>query len=56
MLKVAVLNAWGSLRTWQSHVVAHALPYKQIDSYLGIFEALSGMPVEVTFISFSEKS
>ncbi|MDO4432667.1 MAG: 1,3-beta-galactosyl-N-acetylhexosamine phosphorylase, partial [Aerococcaceae bacterium] len=53
-LKVALLNAWGSLRTWQSHMVAHELPYKQIYSYLGIMEVLSGAAVDVTFISFDE--
>ncbi|MBS4455395.1 1,3-beta-galactosyl-N-acetylhexosamine phosphorylase [Tuanshanicoccus lijuaniae] len=53
-LKVALLNAWGRLRTWQSHMVAHELPYKQIYSYLGIMEALSGAAVEVEFISFDD--
>lgn len=53
-LKVAILNAWGSLRTWQSHMVAHELPYKQIYSYLGIMETLSGAAVDVTFISFDD--
>ncbi|UJF15349.1 1,3-beta-galactosyl-N-acetylhexosamine phosphorylase [Jeotgalibaca sp. MA1X17-3] len=53
-LRVAVLNSWGALRSWQSHMVAHALRYKQIYSYQGILEALSGMPVDVTFISFDE--
>lgn len=53
-LKVAILNCWGSLRTWQTHMVAHALWYKQIYSYLGILEALSGASVEVSFISFDD--
>lgn len=53
-LKVAILNAWGKLRTWQSHMVAHELPYKQIYSYLGIMEALSGASVDVQFISFED--
>lgn len=53
-LRVAILNSWGTLRSWQSHMVAHALRYKQIYSYQGILEALSGMPVEVTFLSFDE--
>lgn len=53
-LKVAILNAWGSLRTWQTHMVAHALPYKQIYSYLGILEVLSGASVDVQFISFDD--
>ena len=53
-LKVAILNAWGRLRTWQAHMVAHELPYKQIYSYLGIMEALSGASVDVSFISFDD--
>ncbi len=53
-LKVGILNAWGKLRSWQTHMVAHALWYKQIYSYLGILEALSGMKVEVCFLSFDE--
>ncbi|MGL5540434.1 MAG: 1,3-beta-galactosyl-N-acetylhexosamine phosphorylase, partial [Erysipelotrichaceae bacterium] len=51
---VAILNAWGSLRSWQTHMVAHALWYKQIYSYLGVLECLSGMNVEVRFLSFDE--
>lgn len=54
VLKVAILNAWGALRSWQTHMVAHALWYKQIYSYQGILESLSGMPVEVSFISFDD--
>lgn len=53
-LKVGVLNAWGKLRTWQSHMVAHELPYKQTYSYMGIMEVLSGAAVEVEFISFDD--
>lgn len=53
-LKVAVLNSWGKLRTWQTHMVAHALWYKQIYTYLGVIEALSGMSVDVNFISFDD--
>lgn len=52
--KVAVLNAWGKLRSWQTNQVAHALWYKDIYSYIGVIEALSGMPVEVDFISFDD--
>ncbi|MEG0267967.1 MAG: 1,3-beta-galactosyl-N-acetylhexosamine phosphorylase, partial [Carnobacterium sp.] len=29
-IKVAILNSWGKIRTWQTHMVAHALWYKQI--------------------------
>ena len=53
-LKVAVLNAWGSLRTWQTYMVAHEIPYKQTYSYIGILEVLSGANVDVEFISFDE--
>ena len=53
-VRVAVLNAWGKLRTWQTHMVAHALWYKQIHTYLGVIEALAGLPFDVRFISFDE--
>lgn len=53
-LKVAFLNSWGKLRTWQTHMVAHALPYKQTYSYFGLLEALSGANVDVSFISFDD--
>lgn len=53
-LKVAVLNAWGKLRSWQTHITAHGKTYKQSYSYHGILEALSGAPVDVSFISFED--
>lgn len=53
-LKVAVLNCWGALRTWQAFTVAHSLYSKQAYSYYGILEALSGMNVDVQFISFED--
>ncbi len=52
--KVAVLNAWGKLRSWQTNMVAHALWYKKIYSYVGVIECLSGMSVDVAFISFDD--
>ena len=52
--KICVLNCWGKLRSWQTQQVAHALWYKEIYSYAGIVECLSGMPVEVEFISFDD--
>lgn len=51
---VAILNAWGSLRSWHAYMVAHGLYSKQIYSYNGILEALSGMDVNVKFISFDD--
>ena len=53
-LKVAVLNCWGRLRSWQPYMVAHALWYKQTYTYFGILEALSGAGVDVSFISFDD--
>lgn len=51
---VAIMNAWGELRRWQAFMVAHALHYKQIYSYMGILESLSGLDVDVEFITFDE--
>lgn len=53
-LTVAVLNSWGELRSWQSYIAAHGMVYKQTYSYLGVLEALSGMAVNVRFLSFSD--
>lgn len=53
-LKVAVLNSWGKMRSWQTHMIAHALWYKQAYSYQGILESLSGADVDVSFISFDD--
>ena len=52
--KVAVLNSWGKKRSWMGHMVAHELWYQQIYSYQGVYEALSGMPVDVQFINFED--
>lgn len=53
-LKVAILNSWGRLRSWQAYMVAHALWYKQTYSYFGILESLSGAAVDVVFVSFDD--
>src|SRR5699024_6317226 len=52
--KIAILNWWGGTRKWMSHHVHHAIWYKQVYSYYGILESLSGMPFDVEFISFDE--
>lgn len=51
---VAILNCWGALRSWQSHMVAHELWYQQIYSYQGVLESLSGLAVNVKFLSFDD--
>lgn len=52
--KVAVLNCFGKMRAWGTHMVHHALYHKQNYSYAGITEALSGAPFDVDFISFED--
>jgi 1,3-beta-galactosyl-N-acetylhexosamine phosphorylase len=52
--RVAILNYWGSLRTWQTHMIAHALAYRMTEPYVGIIEALSGLPVDVAWLSFED--
>ncbi|SHJ05933.1 1,3-beta-galactosyl-N-acetylhexosamine phosphorylase [Tessaracoccus bendigoensis DSM 12906] len=53
-IRVGLLNAWGAQRSWQTHMVAHALWYKQIYSYLGVLESLAGLPFDLQFISFDD--
>jgi len=52
--KVAVLNSWGKIRTWQTHQVAHSLWNQRCYSYLGVLEALTGLPFDIEFISFDD--
>lgn len=53
-VRVGILNAWGAVRSWQTHMVAHALPYEQTEPYVGVIEALAGLPFEVAFLSFED--
>lgn len=52
--QVAVLNCWGELRHFMGNQVHHALWYREIYSYVGVIECLSGMPVDVKFIDFED--
>lgn len=52
--KVGILNCWGNLRRWMANQVHHALWYREIYSYVGVIECLSGMPFDVEFITFDE--
>ena len=51
---IAILNSWGKLRSWGSHMVRHATYSKENYSYAGIVEILAGSPFDVTFISFDD--
>ncbi|MDR2895489.1 MAG: 1,3-beta-galactosyl-N-acetylhexosamine phosphorylase [Propionibacteriaceae bacterium] len=52
--EVGVLNCWGRLRSWQTHMVAHALWYRGAYSYLGALESLAGLPFKVRFLNFDD--
>ena len=52
--KVAILNCWGNLRRWMANQVHHAIWHREIYSYTGVLECLSGMPFEVEFITFDD--
>lgn len=52
--KVAVLNCWGPLRGFMANQVHHAIYHREIYSYVGVLECLSGMPVDVEFIDFEQ--
>lgn len=52
--KVGILNAWGKLRSWQAYQVAHFFADMRMSVYSGVLEALSGMNVNVEFISFED--
>lgn len=53
-LKVAILNSWGALRSWQAYMVVPSRQHKKTYSYTGILEALSGAAVDVQFLSFAD--
>lgn len=52
--KIGVLNSWGKLRSWMTHQVAHSLWNQRCYSYLGIMEALAGLPFDIEFLSFDD--
>lgn len=52
--RVGVLNCWGRRRSWMTHMVAHALYYKQAAPYLGVVESLAGLPFEVDWLDFDD--
>lgn len=52
--KVGILNCWGKLRSWMGNQVHHAIWHREIYSYVGVIECLSGMPIDVEFIDFDQ--
>lgn len=58
-LKVAVLNCWGSLRAWTQYTNPHQKFLDKRPDVMeiagsNVLECLSGLPVDVTFLSFDE--
>ena len=49
--KVAVLTAWGRLRTWSTSGHMHEHPEVEL---VHVLESLAGLPAEVEFISFED--
>lgn len=52
--KIAVLNYWGAKRAWLLHSVCQDQHYPANHPYMGVMEALSGLPVDVRFINFDD--
>lgn len=52
--KAAMLNCWGNKRKWMANQVHHARWEREIYSYVGVQECLSGMPIELEFLDFDQ--
>lgn len=52
--RLAVLDCWGKMRSWGAHMVHHALYHTENYGYAGVMEALSGLPIDVVFLSFDD--
>lgn len=52
--KVAILNSWGKLKSWQCNRTGHASGIKENYSYIGLLEILSGLPYDISFINFED--
>ena len=54
VLKVAALSYWGKEKSWMLNNVMQDAPFPRTSPYLGVVEALAGLPVDVQFVSFDE--
>lgn len=52
--KIAILNSWGKLKSWQSNRTGHASGNIENKSYIGILEILSGLAYDIEFINFDD--
>lgn len=53
-LIVAILSYWGKEKSWMTYMVSQDAPYTRTARYLGVLEALAGLPVEIRFLSFED--
>lgn len=53
-LKVAVLSYYGREKSWMTYMTCQDAPYQRNAPYIGVLEALAGLPVDVAFVSFAE--
>ncbi len=53
-LKVAILSYWGREKAWMTNMVSQDAPFPRTARLLGFLESLSGLPVDISFISFKE--
>ena len=53
-LKVAIMSYWGKEKSWMTNMVRQDCPFQRTASLLGFLECLSGLPVDIQFISFEE--
>lgn len=53
-LKVAVMSYWGKEKSWMTNMVRQDCPFQRTASLLGFLECLSGLPVDIQFISFED--
>ncbi len=54
VLKVAILSYWGREKAWMTNMVSQDAPFPRTARLLGFLESLSGLPVDISFISFKE--
>lgn len=52
--KIAILNSWGKIKSWQCNRTGHASGIKENTSYIGVLEALSGLPYDISFVNFED--
>lgn len=54
VLKIAILSYYGVEKSWMTNMTSQDAPYPRTEHLLGFLESLSGLPVDISFISFEE--